>query len=83
MRRSPLYSAQSLALRDGGLFVDSAKYKTEIAWRGIVDVRRSADRIFFFMGKRLAYIVPRRAFDSDADFENFASVGEQRWRQAR
>jgi len=83
IRRSPLYSEQSFALRDEGLFVDSVKYRTEIAWKGIVAVRRTDDRVFFFMGKRLAYIVPQRAFDSDAEFESFAAAGEQRWREAR
>jgi hypothetical protein len=48
-------------------------------WSAIREAKRSDDHVFFFMTKRLAYIVPRRAFDSDAQFEAFAGAAQERW----
>jgi hypothetical protein len=78
-RRGPLYSAYSYGLYPTALLIGSAKGKSEIPFTSFVDLKRAEGRMFFFMSKRQAYIVPSRAFDSDADFEAFAAAAEQRW----
>ena len=79
MKRSPFYASQSFGLYPTALFADSPKGRSEIPFTAFHEVKRVDDRVFLFMSKRLAYIVPRRAFDSDADFEAFATAAEERW----
>jgi hypothetical protein len=83
MRRSPFHAEHSFGLLPDALLVESPKARSEVLWNAIQDVRRAQDRMFFFMSKRLAYMVPRRAFGSDAEFEEFAAAADQRWRQSR
>ena len=81
MRRSPFYSAQRFGLLPAALLADSEKGRSEIPWTAMHHVRRAGDHVFFFMSERLAYIVPRRAFDSEEDFEAFATAAQERWRE--
>lgn len=78
-RRGPLYAPHSFAVGRTGLQITSSKFNSEIRWSTLRDVKRTEDRLFFFLTKRLAYIVPRRAFDSDADFEAFTSAATDCW----
>jgi hypothetical protein len=80
MRRSPFHAPMSFALMPTALFVDSPKGRSEIPFSAMHDVKRADDRVFLFMSKRLAYIVPRRAFETDEQFEAFAAAAHERWR---
>lgn len=80
-KRSPLYAPHSFTVGPTALRVSSPKLSSEIRWSTLRDMKRAEDRLFFFVTKRLAYIVPRRAFDTDADFEAFAAVAAERWEQ--
>jgi hypothetical protein len=80
-RRSPLYAPQSFEVAPAGLRISSPKLSSEIRWSALRDMKQAEDRLFFFVTKRLAYIVPRRAFDSDSDFEAFAAAAADRWEQ--
>jgi hypothetical protein len=64
-----------------GLRVSSPKSRSEIRWTAFPDVRRTDDRLFVFMTKRTVFIIPRRAFDSDSDFEAFAAATHNSWEQ--
>lgn len=79
MRRSPLYAPQIFEVAPSGLRVSSPKLNSEIPWSTFRDVKRADCRLFIFMTQRLAYIVPRRAFDSDADFDDFAAAAHDAW----
>jgi hypothetical protein len=78
-RRSPLYAAQSFALHPTALTVTSPKGKSEIPFTSFVEIKLAEGRMFFFLSKRLAYIVPRRAFERDGDFEAFVAAAGERW----
>jgi hypothetical protein len=80
MQRSAFYAANSFGILPDGLHVSSAKARSVVAWSAIREIRRVNGRTFFFMSKRLAYIVPARAFDSDAEFEAFSGAAEERWK---
>jgi len=80
-RRSPLYAPHNFAVGEAALRITSPKFSSEIRWSTLRNMKRTEDRLFFFVTKRLAYIVPRRAFDSDADFEAFAAAAADRWEQ--
>ena len=79
VQRSPLHAAHAYAITPGGLKVSSEKSASEIRWTAVLDVKRTADRLFVFMAKRQAFIIPRRAFDSDDQFEAFAAAAQERW----
>jgi hypothetical protein len=78
-KRSPFHAPQSFGLYPTALVVSSPKGKSEVPFSSFSDLKRDDQRMYFFMTPRLAYVVPRRAFDSDADFEAFAAAAEQRW----
>jgi hypothetical protein len=80
-KRSPLYAPHTFELVAGALRVSSPRLSSEIPWTTLHDVRLADGRLFAFMTKRLAYIIPRRAFDSDADFEAFAAAAREAWEQ--
>ena len=79
MKRSPFYVPQSFGLLPSALFVDSQKGRSEIPFASLHGMKRADDRILFFMSKRLAYIVPSRAFDSNEQFEAFGKAAQERW----
>ncbi|HEY4070492.1 MAG TPA: YcxB family protein [Sphingomicrobium sp.] len=79
MQRGAFYQPYSVELFDDALHLCSPKFQSQIVWSAIREAKRSDDHVFFFMTKRLAYIVPRRAFDSDAQFEAFAGAAQERW----
>jgi hypothetical protein len=80
-RRSPLHAPTSYAVGPGAFRVSSSKAHAEIPWTTFRDVKVKDGRLFVFMTQRLAYIVPRRAFDTDAEFEAFSTAAVERWEQ--
>jgi hypothetical protein len=82
MSFSALHSAQSFAITPVALRVSSSKGVFDARWSAFTDIKRSADRLFAFMNHRQAYVVPRRAFDSDEQFQAFAAAAQERWEQS-
>lgn len=78
-RRNPLYAPPSYAITPGALRISSARGTSDVLWTAFPDVKRAGDRLFIFMSKRQAFIIPRRAFDSDEQFEAFAAAAHERW----
>jgi hypothetical protein len=78
-RRSPLHAAHSFEVTPGGLRVGSPKFTSEIPWTTFYDVKLADERLFVFMTKRLAYIIPRRAFDTEQEFASFAAAARHHW----
>ena len=78
-RRNPLYAPQTFSLTGDGLRVSSPKGMSELPWTTFRDVKCVDDRLFMFLSDRLAYVVPRRAFDSDAGFQAFAAAAQEGW----
>jgi len=50
-----------------------------IRWPAILKIGETSDHCFLFLNSENAYIIPRRAFDSDDAFEHFISAC-RRWR---
>ena len=79
MRRSPLYAPQTFTVRDTAFEIASPKARSTVSWRAFRRVSRRDDRLFLFVSRQSAYIVPRRAFASDREFEEFVAEAEERW----
>lgn len=82
MRLSPLHAAHSYAVTPATLRISSPKGQFDVRWTAFTEIKRTADRLFAFMNHRQAYVVPRRAFDSDEKFEAFAAAAQERWEQS-
>jgi len=80
-RRRPLHGPQTYALRSDGLLVSGAKGKTEVPWTSVHHVALEDGRLFVFLSERLAFVVPRRAFDSGAEFAAFTATVQQQWKK--
>ena len=75
-RRNPLYAPQQFAAEDEGLRVSSAHGEAFTRWGSLDRMERQGDRLFFFVSKRCAYILPIRAFARQSEFDEFASFAE-------
>jgi len=80
VKRGPFYAPHSYAILPAGLRISSPKSVSDIRWSALPDVKRAGDRLFLFMTKRQAFIIPRRAFDSDEEFKRFITAAEERWK---
>lgn len=83
IRQSPLHAAHSYAVTPAGLRISSPKGVFNVRWTSFPEVKRTVDRLFVFMSPRQAYVIPRRAFDSDEQFEAFVSAAEKEWEQSQ
>ena len=54
-----------------------------VFWNAIRSVKTRADRTFLFLTSRSALIVPRRAFDSDDQFDAFTGIARDEWAKRR
>jgi len=81
-RLSPLHAAHSYSITPATLRINSSKGQFDVRWTAFTEVKRTTDRLFAFMNHRQAYVVPRRAFDSDEQFEAFAAAAQERWEQS-
>ena len=82
MKLSPLHAPHGYAITPAALRITSSKGVSDIRWSAFPDVKSSGERLFAFMSPRQAFIVPRRAFDSDEQFEAFSSAAEEHWEQS-
>ncbi len=82
MRAGAFHGAQSYAITPAALRISSPKGVSDVRWTAFVDIKRTSDRLFAFMNQRQAYIVPRRAFDSDEEFEAFIVAARDHWEQS-
>ena len=80
-RRRPLHGPQIYAVHSNGLEISAEKGKTEIPWTSLHHVTCEEGRVFLFLAERLAFVVPRRAFDSGAEFAAFTATVQQQWKK--
>lgn len=82
-KRQGLLGPHKLWLVDTGVRVESSKGESLVYWSGFRRVIATRHRLCLFLRMRAAVVVPRSAFRSHADFENFATVAVARWKQGR
>jgi hypothetical protein len=81
--KSPLYAAHRFGVTSAAFLVMSDKVKSEVKWSAMPKVVLDDERLFLFMSGRFAYIVPRRAFDGEMDFQAFTASAMEEWERAR
>jgi YcxB-like protein len=58
---------------------ESTRGKTEVRCSAIPRIHVEEPRLVLYSTRRQAFIIPRRAFESDGDFETFAEAVKERW----
>jgi hypothetical protein len=79
-RRDGLLRDQTITVTEDCFRVESSRGKTEVRWSAIPRFHLSEERLFVFSTRRLAFIIPDRAFDSREAFLAFASAAQDRWK---
>jgi hypothetical protein len=69
----------TVALTPEGIKIRSRRMDGLVFWSAIKSLKVRFGRVFFFLTRRMAVIVPRRAFASDADFDAFAAAAREAW----
>lgn len=77
-RRADLRGPIHLTLTDEGVQFRNPKMEGLTFWRAIRSVKVRGDRLFLFISRRAAFILPRRAFASAEAFAACAAYAEER-----
>jgi len=62
---------------ESGVQTIGQTYSTTVSWSSIGTAERISSIIFLGTGQRLFYVVPVKAFESEADFEGFCNLVEK------
>lgn len=80
-RRDDLLREQRLTVADDCFRAESTRGKTEVRWSAIPRIRVEEPRLFVYSTRRQAFIIPRRAFASSADFDAFVQTTQELWKR--
>ena len=80
--RSAWSSPLAVSLTDEGIVTRHANQDSRFHWAAIKDVVERGGRLFLFTTPSCAIILPRRVFDSDAQFQRWSDEARSYWRAA-
>ena len=80
-RRDDLLREQRLTVAEDCFRAESTRGKTEVRWSAIPRIRVEEPRLFVYSTRRQAFIIPRRAFASSADFDAFVQTTQELWKR--
>ena len=72
-----LLERQTMSITAEGITKDSPNVRSLIRWPGVGKIVTTDAHAFFYFSALSAYVVPRRAFPDDADFENFVAAARE------
>lgn len=81
LRRNP--KPFRLSLSEPGVNVVNSDFQSLVSWSGIKRVVGSKERLFLFISSTMAFIVPRRVFETDAEFQGWVEFAKDRWSEAK
>lgn len=68
----------TISLTENGIVEEGIHSRHTIAWAGVLRVRRTPRAVLIYLTETGAHIIPRRAFDNDADFDRFFRLAAKR-----
>ena len=80
-RRSDLMRKQVMTVADDCFRAESSRGKTEVRWSAVPKILETEGRLFVYLTRHQAFIVPVRAFETSEDFEAFARSAKHHWEQ--
>lgn len=72
-----------LELNENGLFFSNSTGNTNIEWKGIIDVHTSEKSIFVFIGDYQSIIIPKRAFNTPEQAQEFIDLVQKKIKLAK
>ena len=66
-----LYGKRVYSFSDSGILIDSEDRTAEKDWSEILKVKRAAGILLIFTAPKLAYVIPRRCFETPAEWRGF------------
>jgi hypothetical protein len=81
--RKGLHGPIQFALTQDGVSFRSRQMEGVTFWNAIRSVKRDGGRAYLFISRRVAFIIPRRAFGSQTEFDAWADHAEALWRSAK
>ena len=80
-RRNDLVRKQVMTVAEDCFRAESSRGKTEVRWSAVPKIRETEGRLFVYLTRYQAFIVPVRAFESSDDFDAFALAAKHHWEQ--
>ena len=80
-RRNDLMRKQVMTVADDCFRAESSRGKTEVRWSAVPKIRETEGRLFVYLTRYQAFIVPVRAFETSEEFDTFAGSAKHHWEQ--
>jgi hypothetical protein len=77
-RNKSILTEHVITLTESALCEETAYNKSETRWAGISHVARTRRYMFVYLAQYQAHVIPRRAFESDADWNSFFKTCSER-----
>jgi hypothetical protein len=81
-RNRAMLGARRLRISRVGLSDSSELLKTSAKWAAVERIETNAGYAYLYIGAAQAYVIPRRAFNDDAQFLAFVELARRYWREA-
>lgn len=81
-RRDDLMREQVMTAAEDCFRAESSRGKTEVRWPAVPRIHVEQPRLFVYSTRRQAFVIPRRAFESDADFDAFIEAVKAHWEKS-
>jgi hypothetical protein len=81
--RKGLHGPIQFALAQEGLSFRSRQMEGVAFWQSIKSVKNRGGRLYLFISARVAFIIPRRAFGTEAAFDAFVAEAQERWQTSQ
>lgn len=78
-RRNDLMREQVMTVADDCFRAESSRGKTEVRWSAVPRIRETDGRLFVYLTRQQAFIIPERAFASREDFMSFSDAAKHKW----
>ena len=76
-KRRGLFEPTLFVAGDDGLEISSSRCISKVSWTAISKIETAHGRTFLFLAPRLAFIIPRRAFASEAELVDWTEAVRQ------
>lgn len=82
-RRPSFIHTSTMRLDETGMMNHCDAFIFNVEWRGFTLVAASDGHLGLFTSATEGYMVPRRAFDSDDDWQRFVNFAREHWQQTQ
>jgi hypothetical protein len=70
-RNKTVLTEHTLTVADGSFVEETAYNKTDYKWAGVQKLARTRSYVFIYISQHAAHVLPRRAFQNDAEWHSF------------